>query len=70
MEKILELRTVDLKIWVRDMQQIVKLGLRDAREQAKHGVQDIRNFFTVVTPDAPTNDDEDHADTTTEAAPD
>jgi hypothetical protein len=69
-EKILELRTTDLKIWVRDTQQIVKLGLRDAREQAKHGVQDIRNFFTVLNEEVTPEIQEEDVDNSIQAAPD
>ena len=53
-EEIKQLRTGDLKIWVRDTSQVVKLGLRDdARIQDKHGVQDIRNFFTLAPTGSP-----------------
>jgi hypothetical protein len=45
---IKQLRTSDLKIWVRDTSQVVKMGLKDARIQDKQGVQDIRNFFTRI----------------------
>jgi hypothetical protein len=69
-EKIMEMRTMDLKIWVRDTQQIVKLGLRDARKQAKHGVQDIRNFFTLPRTEEPPPTAEVQLDTSVEAAPD
>lgn len=49
-EEIQQLRTSDLRIWVRDASQIVKAGLRDARFQEKRGVQDIRNFFLLLNP--------------------
>jgi hypothetical protein len=44
-EQTLGQSTRNLRLWVRRIGPIVKLGLRDAHLQAIRGVQDIRNFF-------------------------
>jgi hypothetical protein len=48
-EDHIDMRTINLRPWVKQIYPVAQKGIQDANEQIRKGVQDMRNFSIRIT---------------------